>query len=166
MNSYRQTRIIVAGAILLSTGCKKAASTRPESEPVAELKAIPTLPPSDPVAELKALAAKLKNPPKDIVFSKPTIDVRKTDSLISPLVGTVSVTVFTLNHETQKPAWVQEMVISADYKDSEWVWVRSDIATTELATGNKRQSVEDPKNKGGWSSVYAIRTMMLKCEDE
>ena len=104
--------LLALAPLFIGTGCSKEATPEPAAD-VAAAPATPTAPPAekDPVAELEKLARSYAG--KEIIYvdnpkfldgdwtkthvvvvgNEASFDVKKTDSLVSPLVGTIEITI-------------------------------------------------------------------------
>lgn len=88
----------------------------------------------DPVADLKALASKLKGAEIPSV----TVDVRKTDSLTAPFVGTISGTEF--GKDEKGVLWsVVKFALDLDYREGKWEF--------RQCTGNVWRKGQDEKGE-------------------
>jgi hypothetical protein len=87
-------------------------------------------PAADPVGQLRLLASKLDQPRQYIRFRQVRIDVRKSDSLVSPLTGEISGKYVPLTEDDipggrvnpDKISYFEEFTVSADYLGGEWVY--------------------------------------------
>jgi hypothetical protein len=117
----------IAACLLVFAACSKPHQSTPQTAP-------------DPVAQLRALAANLDKPLKDKEVSHVRVDVRKSDSLVSPLVGEISGECYIAEHDPStnfnwdKVAYFKEFTIFADYLDGEWIYAGAKSRSRKVNT--------------------------------
>lgn len=128
MRHLNYSPILTVILAVFISGCDKRAQTGESklSEPKAA--PAPTKPQSDPVAELKAILAKADSAPvpsddpsgylKDVRLWDTKLDVSKTDSLTAPYRATLKVNAF-MNWDDPRPF---KYLATLDYGDSGWNW--------------------------------------------
>ena len=151
-------RLFVALALVCMlygfSGCKRSETTTKSAPDSVAPKSTP-----DPVAELKALAANLKHPPKSIVYADIEVDVRKSDSLVSPFVGTISGKEYINDDKTDKPAYVLTFVLMANYRDGEWSYAGCTGDSLSLKDMQKMSFTYDRKTLEFAYNVVTIMTL-------
>ena len=95
---------VLCAVAMLVAGCNRA------EKPVAVF---------DPVADLKAVAARLDKAPAGYRYVAVEVDVRKTDSLVSPFSGTISGKQFAKFHDGQEDLRI--FALAVEWRDGKWL---------------------------------------------
>jgi len=129
---------VLCTAMMFTMGCKRAAV-------------------SDPVADLNAAAKRLRQPPKGLTYGDVRVDVRRTDSLVSPYAGTVAASLIA----ELSPGHFSEtkFVLSLDYREGKWQF--NHCTGTNFEPGVGESSFAETREEAGVRSGVILRSLAL-----